>query len=94
MGKSIKVREFLGDNYSCEDAIVLKESLKNSMEDGVVLDFEGYDRVSSTFLTCLFTDLIEKSGREYISTHIDVKNLSNYSDYSRVVLGTTFKDNN
>ena len=91
MGMNIKVKDFLGNNYSCEDAILLRENIKKNLNSGVILDFDGYDRVPSTFLTCLFTELIEKSGREYIFDHIDVKNLSNYSDYSRVVLGTTFQ---
>lgn len=91
MGMNIKVKDFLGNNYSCEDAILLRENIKKNLNSGVILDFDGYDRVPSTFLTCLFTELIEKSGREYIFDHIDVKNLSNYADYSRVVLGTTFQ---
>ncbi len=94
MGMDIKVKDLLGSSYSCEDAIVLKDSIRKNMESGVVLDFDGYDRVPSTFLTCLFSDLIEKLGREYVFRHVDVKNLTNYSDYSRVVLGTTFKYNN
>ena len=49
------------------------------------------ERVPSTFLICLFNDLINKFGRDYIFKQIDVKNLSNYSDYSRVVLGTAFQ---
>ena len=91
MGMNIKVKDFLGNNYSCEDAILLRENIKKNLNSGVILDFDGYDRVPSTFLTCLFTELIEKSGREYIFDHIYVKNLSNYADYSRVVLGTTFQ---
>ena len=62
----------------------------NDLSKGIVLDFDGYERVPSTFLTCLFTDLIEKLGREYIYQQINVKNISNFSDYSRVVLGTAF----
>ena len=37
------------------------------------------------------TDMINKEGRENIISKINVKNLSNYTDYSRVILGTTFK---
>ncbi|CUO38270.1 MULTISPECIES: STAS-like domain-containing protein [Clostridium] len=90
MRKDIKVKNLLGNSYSCEDAIVLKDSIRKNIESGVVLDFEGYDRISTSFLTCLFSELIEKLGREYVFKHISVKNLTNYSDYSRVVLGTTF----
>ncbi len=34
--------------------------------------------------------MINKKGRENIISKINVKNLSNYTDYSRVVAGTTF----
>lgn len=91
MSINIKMKDFLGDNYSIEDAILLREIVKNNLDVGVSLNFEGLDRIPSTFLVCLFSDLINKFGREYIFKQIDVKNLSNYSDYSRVVLGTAFQ---
>lgn len=87
---NIHVRDFLGDSYCAEDAIILREIIKNNMEAGVTLDFEGIEKVSSTFLTTLFADLINSVGRDTIFNAIDVKNLTNYTDYSRVVLGTTF----
>lgn len=90
MSINIMVKEFLGDNYSIEDAILLREVIKNNVISGVTLDFSGFERIPSTFLTCLFNDLINKLGREYIFKQINVKNLSNYTDYSRVVLGTAF----
>lgn len=86
----IRVIDFIGKNYRCEDAIFLREIVKNNLVDGVVLDFDGFNRISTTFLTCLFSDLIIKFDREYIFKQVSVKNLSNYIDYSRVVLGTTF----
>ena len=55
MRKDIKVKNLLGNSYSCEDAIVLKDSIRKNIESGVVLDFEGYDRISTLFLTCLFS---------------------------------------
>lgn len=91
MSMIIKVKEFLGENYSIEDAILLREIVKNNLDTGVVLDFKDMIRIPSTFLNCLFSDLINKFGREYIFKQIDVKNLSNYTDFSRVVLGTTFQ---
>lgn len=91
MGMNIKMKDFLGDNYSIEDAILLREIIKNNLDIGVSLDFEGFDRIPTTFLICLFSDLINKLGREYIFKQIYVKNLSNYNDYSRVVLGTAFE---
>lgn len=91
MGMNINIRDFLEENYLIEDAILLREIIKNNLDLGVILDFEGFERIPSTFLMCLFSDLINKFGREYIFKQIDVKNLSNYNDYSRVVLGTAFQ---
>ncbi len=88
---NIKVRDLLGDNYSIEDAILLREIIRNNLEDGIQLDFEGVNRVATTFLNCLLNDFITKYGRKYVFQQVDVKNLSNYRDYSRVVLGTAFQ---
>lgn len=87
---NINVKDFLGENYSIEDAIILRDVIKNNMEAGVTLDFAGLKKVPSTFLTTLFAELINSVGRDIIFNAIDVKNLTNYTDYSRVVLGTTF----
>ena len=65
--------------------------IRNSLNIGVLLDFEGFKRIPTTFLNMLFNDLINSFGRDFIFKQIDVKNLSNYTDYSRVLLGTTFK---
>lgn len=85
----INVREFLGENFGIEDAIFLREAIKDSKE-AVVLDFEGLDRVPSTFFISLFQDLINERGREAIFNNVSVKNLTNSRDFSRVVMGTTF----
>lgn len=86
----VNVREFLGARINVEDAIILRDYIENNLNENVELDFSGIDRVSTTFLTCLFTDMINKEGRENIISKINVNNLSNYTDYSRVVAGTTF----
>lgn len=91
MSMNIKVKDLLGDNYSIEDAILLREIVKNNLDQEVILDFAGYDRIPSTFLTNLFSELIYVFGRDYIFKQTVVKNLSNYRDYSRVVLGTAFQ---
>ncbi|MGV3025284.1 STAS-like domain-containing protein [Clostridium thermobutyricum] len=85
----INVREFLGENFGIEDAIFLREAIKDS-EEAVILDFEGLDRVPSTFFISLFQDLINERGREAIFNNVSVKNLTNSRDFSRVVMGTTF----
>lgn len=86
----INVREFLGENFVVEDAILLREFIQENIGQDIELDFEGFERIPTTFLCCLFTDLINKNGRDFIISHINVKNLSNSKDYSRVVRGTTF----
>lgn len=85
----INVREFLGESLGMEDAILLRETIRNS-NDIVTLDFEGFDRVPSTFFISLFQDLINEQGRDAIFNSISVKNLTNKNDFSRVVMGTTF----
>lgn len=86
----INVRDIVGEKINIEDAIVLRGIIKNYINDGVTLDFAGLENIPSTFLSCLFGDLIIESGRDAIFNNIDVKNLTNYKDYSRVVLGTSF----
>ena len=86
----VNVKEFLGENFAIEDAIILREHIKNNLNDEVTLDFEGLDRVPSTFLTCLFNELINENGREAIFNAVNVKNLTNYNDFAGVVMGTTF----
>lgn len=88
---NIMVREILGENICIEDAILLREIIRTNINLGVTIDFEGFEKVSSVFLNCLLSDLINKFGREYIFKQVNVKNLSSYTNFSRVVLGTTFQ---
>lgn len=87
----IKIKEVFGANITIEDAILLREIIRNNINLGVSLDFEGFNRIPTTFLNLLLGDLINKFGREFIFKQISVKNLSNNTDYYRVVLGTTFQ---
>jgi len=87
----IKVRDILGEDITIEDAILLREMIRNNLNVGVSLDFEGFKRIPTTFLNVLLGDLINSFGRSLIFEQVNVKNLSNHADYSRVVLGTTFK---
>ncbi len=87
---NINVREMLGNTINIEDAIVLRDYINEIQGQNIELDFSGIDRIPTTFLSCLFTDMINKEGRDSIINRIEVKNLSNYTDYSRVVRGTAF----
>lgn len=86
----INVKEYLGNNINVEDAIVLRETVKKHMNEGVTLNFEGIDTVPATFFNCLFGDNLYCGNREEIFNEINVKNLTNENDYTRVVLGTAF----
>lgn len=86
----IKVREILGETVAVEDAIVLRSYINKYINEKITLDFEGFAKIPTTFLNCLFYDLMNLVGRDYIINNINVKNMSNYCDYSRVVRGTTF----
>jgi hypothetical protein len=86
----IKVTDKIGTNLDKEDAILLRGCIEGSLRSKVVLDFAGIFRVPTTFLYCLLTDLINKHGRDFIASHVNVKNLSNITDYNRVLLGTAF----
>ncbi|WP_139905992.1 STAS-like domain-containing protein [Clostridium thermarum] len=86
----IKVTDIIGTSLKKEDAILLRGCIDECLKSRVVLDFAGIFRVPSTFLCCLLTDLINKHGRDFIASHIKVRNLSNITDYYRVLLGTAF----
>lgn len=86
----IRVSNFLGTKLNNEDAIILRGIIDKNLNENIELNFEGIEKVSTTFLTCLFNDLIYRNGRECIIDKVNVKNLSNANDYSRVVRGTTF----
>jgi hypothetical protein len=89
--QDIRVKDLIGIDFENEDAIVLRNVIKQNISEDVTLDFTDIPKVPSTFLCCLFTDLINARGREYVAEHISVKNLSNIADYRRVVLGTAFQ---
>ena len=90
--EAIKVTDIIGSNLENEDAILLRGCIEGSLGSEIVLDFAGIFRVPTTFLCCLLTDLINKNGRDYIASHVRVKNLTNITDYNRVLLGTAFLD--
>lgn len=86
----IKVKEFLGESFNVEDAILLRQEIKRNKNKDITLNFEGVGNVPATFFNCLFGDVLYGTARKEIFNHINVKNLSNKNDYTRVVLGTAF----
>ncbi|MDT8716753.1 STAS-like domain-containing protein [Clostridium sp. 19966] len=90
--EAIKVKEIIGTNFECEDAILLRNYIENSIDKNVVLDFADINTVPTSFLYCLFTNLINSKGRDFIASHIKIKNLENINDFTRVLLGTAFTD--
>lgn len=88
----IKVKEFLGENFNVEDAILLRREIKGSADENIILDFEGVEDVPATFFNCLFGDILYGTARKEIFERINVKNLSKANNYMRVVLGTAFQN--
>ena len=70
----VMVKDFLGESFAIEDAILLREWLKDNLNENITLDFSEIEKVPSTFFCSLFGDLINKEGRDYIFSHINVKN--------------------
>lgn len=89
MTYTLKVLDIIGRDFTCQDAILLKSSIKSNLNDVVILDFEGISTVPTTFFYTLLSDAIYDRGREYIFNHLQVKNLSNSDDYKMVVLGAS-----
>lgn len=90
MEKTIIVKNVIGTNFSCQDAILLRGELtSNSLENDVVLDFSGIKSVPTTFFYNLFSELLYINSRKYLLEHVKVKNLSNIEDYNKVIRGTT-----
>lgn len=89
MEKVINVKNIIGTNFSCQDAVLLKKDILDGRNDDITLDFSGLGKVPTTFFYNLFSELLYINNRKYISDHIKVKNLANINDYYRVINGTT-----
>ncbi|WP_010239690.1 STAS-like domain-containing protein [Clostridium arbusti] len=87
MEKVLNVKDIIGGQFTCEDAILLKSNFSND-NDTITLDFTGIDEVPTTFFYNLFSDLLYTTDREKSFQHIKVKNLSDISNYNKVVQGT------
>lgn len=95
MINTIKVKEIIGLNFKCQDAVILRKYIKDNINDKTILDFDGIDHdVPTTFFYTLFSELLYEKDRTYLMEHIEVKNLSNYEDYKRVILGTNTAEKN
>lgn len=87
--KELKIKEIIGNDLKVEDAVILKREINRLLPNKMVLDFEDIKNIPSGFFSTLLTDLICVNTREYISSAIDVKNLSTKKDFKRVLLGTS-----
>lgn len=87
MEKVLNVKNIIGGQFTCEDAILLKNNFPNN-DDTVVLDFDGINEVPTTFFYNLFSDLLYTADRNKSFQHIKVKNLSDIYNYNKVVQGT------
>ncbi|QGU96276.1 DUF4325 domain-containing protein [Clostridium bovifaecis] len=88
--KEIMIKDVLGTNVKLEDAIILKRMMDLYIDNSIVLDFENIKDVSCAFFATLLTELFCKKGREYVLSHLKVKNLTNTKAFDRVAYGTSF----
>ena len=68
----IVVKNFLGEHFNIEDAIVLRDELKKGNGKDIVLNFEGIENVPATFFNCLFGDFLYGTARKDIFNKINV----------------------
>lgn len=86
----ILIKEFIGESFELEDAILLKEILRSLNDEVCILDFQGIHRVPTTFFFSLFNDFINEKGRNYILSNFKIVNLVDDENYYRVIFGTSF----
>ncbi|QAT41486.1 DUF4325 domain-containing protein [Clostridium sp. JN-9] len=88
--KRILVKDVVGSRVDPEDGILLKESVKESLNEKVVLDFAGIGKVPVSFFANMLTEyLMNRKDRSLIEKNISVKNLDNAKDFTRVLMGTS-----
>lgn len=90
--KSIIIKDVLGYNLNYEDGVILRQVLKKSLKDSIILDFKEVDTIVTSFFATLLTDSIFGCGREYVLSHLKVKNLTNSAlkNFTRVIYGTSY----
>ncbi len=89
MEKVINVKNIIGEDFTCADAILLKSNFKVADHESIVLDFNGINDVPTTFFYNLFSDILYTQNREKSFKNIKVKNLAAMDNYNRVINGTT-----
>lgn len=87
MEQIINVKNIIGANFTCQDAILLKKLLNFNSDGTIILDFNDLSIIPTTFFYTLLSDAIYEKGRNYVFEHLKVKNLSNINDFKMVVLG-------
>lgn len=86
----ILIKEFIGESFELEDAILLKDIIRSLNDEVCILDFQGIQRVPTTFFFSLFNDFINEKGRNYILSNFKIVNLVDDENYYRVIFGTSF----
>jgi hypothetical protein len=89
MEKVINVKNIIGENFTCADAILLKGNFKALGDETIVLDFNGINDVPTTFFYSLFSDILYTQNRKKSFENIKIKNLVEMDNYNRVMNGTT-----
>lgn len=88
MEKIINVKQVIGTDFTCEDAILLKKDVLADGDVTTILDFDGISDVPTTFFYNLFSELLYTSDRKKSFERIKIKNLLNTDNYKKVVFGT------
>lgn len=89
MERVINVKNVIGENFTCADAVLLKSDFKAADYETIVLDFNGINDVPTTFFYNLFSDILYTQNRDKSFKNIKVKNLAAMDNYNRVINGTT-----
>lgn len=90
MERVINVKNIIGENFTCCDAVLLKNAFKSAGNNTVIFDFKDIHDVPTTFFYNLFSDVLYNKNRNNSFENIRVRNLSSIENFNRVVKGTTF----
>ena len=77
MGRLV-VKEFVSNAFSNEQALILKEQIKNNLVESekLILDFQGISQYTTLFFNFSTGYFIKKMGKESYDNQFELQNLS------------------
>ncbi|MCY6370030.1 hypothetical protein [Clostridium ganghwense] len=87
--KEININDFLGEEIKYEDEVLLREFVEDNIDESIIIDFQNRKDIPITLFSSLLTEMMCKKGRDYIASHLTVKNLPNIKAFKRVINGTS-----